>query len=178
MGTSSRCRDHVSHALGCCVYLCLCQCLREGDAFCLHQWWWRPACLDPSCTSSCALVPKSWWVKSSNSKATAPAFSATKTPVRRPDARFHAAHIPRVTGVWRVCMCVCVCTPLPPPLVAAGLTVGDIVLRTQAPLSVELGPGIMENIFDGIQRPLEVIYDDSGKSPFVPLGVDVSALDQ
>lgn len=75
-------------------------------------------------------------------------------------------------------MCVCVCTPLPPPLVAAGLTVGDIVLRTQAPLSVELGPGIMENIFDGIQRPLEVIYDDSGKSPFVPLGVDVSALDQ
>jgi hypothetical protein len=33
----------------------------------------------------------------------------------------------------------------------AGLTVGDIVMRTDAPLSVELGPGIMENIFDGIQ---------------------------
>ena len=38
----------------------------------------------------------------------------------------------------------------------SGLSVGDIVVRTQAPLSVELGPGIMENIFDGIQRPLEV----------------------
>lgn len=39
----------------------------------------------------------------------------------------------------------------------SGLTVGDPVLRTQAPLSVELGPGIMETIFDGIQRPLETI---------------------
>jgi len=60
----------------------------------------------------------------------------------------------------------------------SGLTVGDIVLRTQAPLSVELGPGIMENIFDGIQRPLEAIYETSGRSPFVPLGVDVPALDR
>jgi len=32
----------------------------------------------------------------------------------------------------------------------AGLTIGDPVLRTQKPLSVELGPGIMEQIFDGI----------------------------
>ena len=31
----------------------------------------------------------------------------------------------------------------------AGLTVGDPVLRKRQPLSVELGPGIMENIFDG-----------------------------
>jgi len=60
----------------------------------------------------------------------------------------------------------------------SGLTVGDIVLRTQAPLSVELGPGIMENIFDGIQRPLEAIYESAGKSPFVPLGVDVPALNR
>jgi V-type H+-transporting ATPase subunit A len=56
--------------------------------------------------------------------------------------------------------------------------VGDVVFRTQAPLSVELGPGIMENIFDGIQRPLEVIFDQSGQSPFVPLGVDVPCLDR
>jgi vacuolar-type H+-ATPase catalytic subunit A/Vma1 len=40
--------------------------------------------------------------------------------------------------------------------VIAGLTVGDQVLRTGKPLSVELGPGILGNIFDGIQRPLEV----------------------
>lgn len=39
----------------------------------------------------------------------------------------------------------------------SGLTVGDPVMRTKEPLSVELGPGILENIFDGIQRPLEVI---------------------
>ena len=34
----------------------------------------------------------------------------------------------------------------------SGLTVGDPVERTGKPLSVELGPGIMDNIFDGIQR--------------------------
>lgn len=39
----------------------------------------------------------------------------------------------------------------------SGLTVGDPVFSTGAPLSVELGPGIMEGIFDGIQRPLEAI---------------------
>ena len=60
----------------------------------------------------------------------------------------------------------------------SGLSVGDVVFRTQAPLSVELGPGIMDNIFDGIQRPLEVIFDQAGHSPFVPLGVDVPALDR
>ena len=59
----------------------------------------------------------------------------------------------------------------------SGLTMGDEIQRTLAPLSVELGPGIMENIFDGIQRPLEVIFDGAGQSPFVPLGVDVAALD-
>ena len=36
---------------------------------------------------------------------------------------------------------------------------GDPVLRTGKPLSVELGPGILESIFDGIQRPLEVISE-------------------
>src|SRR3989338_6019620 len=41
----------------------------------------------------------------------------------------------------------------------SGLTVGDPVLRSGQPLSVQLGPGIMGNIFDGIQRPLESIYN-------------------
>lgn len=54
---------------------------------------------------------------------------------------------------------------------------GDPVLRTNSPLSVELGPGIMSNIFDGIQRPLEVLYKES-KSPFIPRGADVPALDR
>jgi len=58
----------------------------------------------------------------------------------------------------------------------AGLTVGDPVQRTGAPLQVELGPGILNNIFDGIQRPLQVIAAKSG-SVFVPRGVDVQSLE-
>lgn len=59
----------------------------------------------------------------------------------------------------------------------SGLTVGDPVLRTHKPLSVELGPGILETIFDGIQRPLKTIATLSN-SVFVPRGVDVPSLDQ
>lgn len=58
----------------------------------------------------------------------------------------------------------------------AGLTVGDPVERTKQPLSVQLGPGILDQIFDGIQRPLKVIADYS-QSIFVPKGVDVPSLD-
>lgn len=58
----------------------------------------------------------------------------------------------------------------------AGLTIGDPVERTGAPLQVELGPGIMDNIFDGIQRPLDAIAKLSG-SVFVPRGVNVKSLD-
>jgi len=57
----------------------------------------------------------------------------------------------------------------------AGLTVGDPVIRTKAPLSVELGPGIMDNIFDGIQRPLNDIFTSSN-DVFIPRGVDIPSL--
>lgn len=57
----------------------------------------------------------------------------------------------------------------------SGLTVGDPVLRKKAPLSVELGPGIMGTIFDGIQRPLEDIFV-STSDVYVPKGVDVPCL--
>jgi len=60
----------------------------------------------------------------------------------------------------------------------SGLTVGDPVIRTGTSLSVELGPGIMNNIFDGIQRPLESIAQASGNSIFIPRGINVSALDK
>jgi V-type H+-transporting ATPase subunit A len=59
----------------------------------------------------------------------------------------------------------------------SGLTVGDPVKRTNKPLSVELGPGILKTIFDGIQRPLQTIALQE-KSVFVPRGVDVMSLDQ
>jgi V-type H+-transporting ATPase subunit A len=58
----------------------------------------------------------------------------------------------------------------------AGLTVGDPVLRTRKPLSVELGPGLLGNIFDGIQRPLKAIALAS-KDVYIPRGVAVPALD-
>ncbi|CAG7731036.1 unnamed protein product [Allacma fusca] len=57
----------------------------------------------------------------------------------------------------------------------SGVTVGDPVLRTGKPLSVELGPGIMSSIFDGIQRPLQDICESS-KSIYIPKGVNVPAL--
>lgn len=59
----------------------------------------------------------------------------------------------------------------------AGLTVGDPVLRTGKPLSVALGPGIMGSIFDGIQRPLQFIAENSNGSIFIPRGINVPSLD-
>jgi len=58
----------------------------------------------------------------------------------------------------------------------SGLTVGDPVARTHQPLSVQLGPGIMNNIFDGIQRPLDTIAAES-EDVYVPRGVAVKSLD-
>lgn len=58
----------------------------------------------------------------------------------------------------------------------SGLTVGDPVLKTGKPLSVELGPGLCGNIFDGIQRPLKSIQELSS-SIYIPLGINTQALD-
>eukprot|EP00923_Selenidium_pygospionis_P014037 GHVN01024184.1.p1 GENE.GHVN01024184.1~~GHVN01024184.1.p1 ORF type:complete len:609 (+),score=84.95 GHVN01024184.1:137-1963(+) len=58
----------------------------------------------------------------------------------------------------------------------SGLTVGDPIQKTGLPLSVELGPGIVGGIFDGIMRPLDRIADMS-KDIFIPRGIEVSALD-
>ncbi|EPY21379.1 vacuolar ATP synthase catalytic subunit A [Strigomonas culicis] len=56
-----------------------------------------------------------------------------------------------------------------------GLTVGDPVYCTGKPLSLELGPGIMSEIFDGIQRPLDTIYQ-MVQNVFIPKGVQVRSL--
>lgn len=55
------------------------------------------------------------------------------------------------------------------------MTIGDPVLRTGKPLSVELGPGIMGSIFDGIQRPLKDISDMTD-SIYIPKGINVNSL--
>ena len=59
----------------------------------------------------------------------------------------------------------------------SGLGPGAEVVTTGAPLSVELGPGLIENIYDGIQRPLEVIMEKT-RSNNLPRGVEVPALDR
>lgn len=59
----------------------------------------------------------------------------------------------------------------------AGVMVGDPVVRTGKPLSVELGPGLLNNIYDGIQRPLETIAQ-MAKSIYIPRGIAAPALDR
>ena len=59
----------------------------------------------------------------------------------------------------------------------SGLGPGAEVTTTGSPLSVELGPGLIENIYDGIQRPLEEIVKKTGSNN-LPRGVEVPALDR
>ncbi|HOK81367.1 MAG TPA: V-type ATP synthase subunit A [Clostridia bacterium] len=58
----------------------------------------------------------------------------------------------------------------------AGIGPGDEVFSTGEALSVELGPGLLEGIFDGIQRPLEALRKASGDR--IARGVSVGALDR
>lgn len=56
----------------------------------------------------------------------------------------------------------------------SGLGPGGPVTSTDAPLSVELGPGLLENIFDGIQRPLEAMREAAGNN--ITRGISIPAL--
>ncbi len=58
----------------------------------------------------------------------------------------------------------------------SGLGPGEPVESTGAPLSVELGPGLIESIFDGIQRPLPKLREKVGER--ITRGVEVPALDR
>jgi V/A-type H+-transporting ATPase subunit A len=58
----------------------------------------------------------------------------------------------------------------------SGLGPGSPVVSTGVPLSVELGPGLLENIFDGIQRPLEVMRESVGSN--ITRGINIPALDR
>lgn len=57
-----------------------------------------------------------------------------------------------------------------------GLTPGEPVEGTGSAMSVTLGPGIISNIYDGIQRPLRVIADESG--PFIARGCSAGGIDE
>ena len=54
---------------------------------------------------------------------------------------------------------------------------GEVVEVTGEPLSVELGPGIMTKMFDGIQRPLETFVEKT-KSHYIARGVEIDSLDR
>ena len=56
-----------------------------------------------------------------------------------------------------------------------GLRVGEPVINTNSPISVTLGPGIISNIFDGIERPLKFIEGLTGA--FIGDGLNVSSID-
>lgn len=58
----------------------------------------------------------------------------------------------------------------------SGLGVGDKVVSTGMPLSVELAPGLIEGIFDGIQRPLEKIVENYGDR--ITRGLKINNLDR
>ena len=58
----------------------------------------------------------------------------------------------------------------------AGIGPGDEVVSTGLPLSVELGPGLIEGIYDGIQRPLETLREIGGDR--IARGVEAHALDR
>ena len=57
-----------------------------------------------------------------------------------------------------------------------GLKPGEPVIRTKAPLSVELGPGILKNFYDGVQRPLEDIKRKVGD--YITRGITVNSLNR
>jgi V/A-type H+-transporting ATPase subunit A len=56
-----------------------------------------------------------------------------------------------------------------------GLAVGEPVQGAKSPLTVQLGPGLLAGMFDGLQRPLEKARDESG--PFIRPGIRVALLD-
>ena len=58
----------------------------------------------------------------------------------------------------------------------SGIGPGEQVVSTGMPLSVELGPGIIEGIYDGIQRPLDKIREVSGDR--IDRGIQVNAIDR
>ncbi len=57
-----------------------------------------------------------------------------------------------------------------------GIGPGEPVYTTGEPLSVELGPGLIKSMFDGIQRPLEMVKERAGD--FLPRGLELPALDR
>jgi V/A-type H+-transporting ATPase subunit A len=57
-----------------------------------------------------------------------------------------------------------------------GVRPGEKIVNTKRPLSIQLGPGLLTSIYDGIQRPLNILREESGD--FIGRGKIIPALDQ
>jgi len=57
----------------------------------------------------------------------------------------------------------------------SGISPGEPIYTTGSPLSVELGPGILDSIYDGVQRPLDILEEEMGD--FLDRGVDAPGID-
>ena len=57
-----------------------------------------------------------------------------------------------------------------------GLSIGEPVKNTELPLSVDLGPGLISSIYDGVQRPLPLLMEQSGS--FISRGLAVPGIDR
>jgi len=58
----------------------------------------------------------------------------------------------------------------------SGIGPDEPVRNTGEPLSVDLGPGLLDTIYDGVQRPLDILEDKMG-SPYLDRGVDAPGID-
>lgn len=58
----------------------------------------------------------------------------------------------------------------------SGIGPGEPVLQTGMPLNVELGPGVLTSIYDGIQRPLDKIYEKTGKN--IERGMELNSINK
>jgi len=57
-----------------------------------------------------------------------------------------------------------------------GLNIGEAVVNTSLPLSVELGPGLLTSVYDGVQRPLDILKNKSGN--FIGRGLTAPGIDR
>ncbi|MFC6873614.1 ATP synthase subunit A [Halobellus marinus] len=58
----------------------------------------------------------------------------------------------------------------------SGISPGEPVENTGEPLTVDLGPGLLDTIYDGVQRPLDILEDKMG-SPYLDRGVDAPGIE-
>ena len=57
-----------------------------------------------------------------------------------------------------------------------GIKLNDVIINLKETLSMELAPGLLSNIFDGIQRPLDIIFESNERNGFLKIGIKMSSI--